>query len=134
MKSKYEKILWERFGTPIGKMAGEPLVGVRDERSDLCASCGMMPIDGECDCSKELSEERCEGCGMPTEQCSCQDADVCPKCGMLPVNGACSCGSTMKESKNSACECGAMMEEGQKSCHECGMNQVAPPGKEKSRC
>lgn len=79
MKYSYEHILQEKFGMPIGTYAGEPLVGVRDERQLvdseeplMCSACGMMPIGG---------------------MCGCDQAEECPRCGMLPAatNTPCSC-------------------------------------------
>ena len=71
---KHDHMLQEKFGMPIGAYAGEPAVGVRDQRESelLCPSCGMMPVDGAC---------------------GCEHSDVCPKCGMMPlsVDEPCSC-------------------------------------------
>lgn len=114
--NKYDRILWERFGMPIGNMAGEPMVGVRDEREDLvevCPSCGMLPFDS--------------GCG-----CDSGSAEICSGCGQMVIDGTCGC---RKVTVGSSCGCG--MSEGM--C-KCGMNEgrkkkkikeVAPPGHEK---
>lgn len=105
MRTKWDKVLEERFGRPIGTYAGEPLVGVRDEREDVtemieeCKKCEMMPIEDQCGCG----EEKCEGCGMPASQCTCQSSQVCPVCGMMPVSDgpklSPSCGCGMHEGK-----------------------------------
>lgn len=100
MRTKWDRILEERFGRPIGTYAGEPLAGVRDEREDLpetieeCKKCEMLPIEDQCGCG----EEKCEGCGMTASQCTCPQSDVCPVCGMmkvpmgLSIGPSCSCG------------------------------------------
>jgi len=74
---KYERMLQEKFGMPIGSYAGEPAIGVRDQREGdleelLCPGCGMMPVGGSC---------------------GCEQSEVCPRCGMMPlaVDAPCSC-------------------------------------------
>lgn len=89
--SRISRILRERFGDPIGSYAGEPLIGVRDEASDVCSSCGMMPIDGECGCEAQVCD-----CGKPVEQCECsghmhEGVEPCSECGMLEVDESCGC-------------------------------------------
>ena len=85
MSSAYDKMLMEKFGMPIGTYAGEPLVGVRDERRLVdaeepltCAACGMMPIAGSC---------------------GCDQAEECPRCGMMPPTADAVCSCTMSEAK-----------------------------------
>ena len=110
MRNRIDNILEERFGKPIGDYAGEPLVGVRDEREESinvsevieeCKTCEMLPVEDQCGCG----EEKREGCGMPVSQCSCPRQDVCPMCGMmriptgLSMGPSCSCG--MYEGKGS---------------------------------
>lgn len=90
----YSELLREKFGEPIGMMAGQPMVGVRDERADVCPHCGELPVDGVC------------GCGSQ-----------CPKCAELPVNDSCGCG--LREGEKMCDEC-YMNEE---MC-ECGMNEA----------
>ena len=128
MKSDFNRLLREKFGEPIGMMAGQSMIGVRDERSDACPSCGMMPIGGSCGCSNEAVEV-CDGCGMPASDCACAEADACPVCSMMPVGDSCGCGSMHEGKEKSACECGAKVVEGE-VC-QCGINEVAPPGHEK---
>jgi len=111
MRTRLDTTLLETFGDPIGTYAGEPAVGVRDQRggmeeASVCPDCGMMPVDGQCGCSAE--------------------GDVCPSCGMMAVGGSCGCGGGVE----TACqECGM----NELEC-ECGYNQsldeVAPPGYE----
>jgi len=94
MKKDYNWLIIEKFGAPIGSMAGEPMVGVRDERESVCPDCGMMSINGQC------------GCG-----------ESCPHCKEMPVGGSCGC---MNESAEKSCdECG-MNEE---MCECGGMNE-----------
>jgi len=77
---KYEKMLQEKFGMPIGTYAGQPMVGVRDEGGEelLCSGCGMMPVGGSC---------------------GCEDSDVCPRCGMMPPADDQPCSCAMAEAK-----------------------------------
>jgi hypothetical protein len=90
----YSELLKEKFGEPIGMMAGQPMVGVRDERTDVCPHCGELPIDGIC------------GCG-----------DQCPQCAEMPVDNSCGCG--LREAEKTCDECG-MKEE---VC-ECSMSEA----------
>ena len=76
----YSKLLNEKFGESIGSMAGQPMVGVRDERDGVCPHCGEMPVGGSCGCGSE-----------------------CPSCGEMPVGGSCGCG--LREAEKT-CECG----------------------------
>jgi hypothetical protein len=73
MGNNHKKLL-ERFGEPIGALAGTSMIGVRDEREDLdiCPDCGMLPIGG---------------------QCGCQKKEPCSACSMMPanVNSGCEC-------------------------------------------
>lgn len=70
--TKFDKILRERFGDPIGSYAGDAPVGVRDlDDVEVCEDCGMMPVEGVC------------GCGG--------DVSPCDKCNMLEVAGSCGC-------------------------------------------
>jgi hypothetical protein len=77
---RLRKILQETFGEPIGSYAGEIIVGVRDEK--VCPACGMMLVDGQCECNQ---------------------AETCSSCGMLPVEAECNCGSS---SLGESCNCG----------------------------
>ena len=45
MRNRLDNILEERFGKPIGDYAGEPLVGVRDEREE---SINVSEVIEEC--------------------------------------------------------------------------------------
>lgn len=127
MRTKYDRLLNEKFGMPIGMMAGQSLAGVHDERDEMvCSECGMMPIGGTCGCGSNVGS--CEGCGLSADQCTCDSAGVCPMCGMMPqkIEKACSCG--LSEGKKGMCgECG--MREAMCQCG--GMKEVAPPGHEK---
>ena len=114
MKSKnISKTLQERFGDPIGSYAGNAPVGVRSEITETCLGCGMLPIDGQCDCNISACE-----CGMPIDQCECENyshgmyesAEPCAECGMLEI-------------ENEGCGCTHMAEN--------DLEEVAPPGKEK---
>ena len=72
-----------KFGMKIGQLPGIKTfgsVGVRNKETNdaldlVCKSCGIMPIQGKCDCDT---------------------SDECPVCGQMPVdlNSSCSCGST----------------------------------------
>lgn len=91
MNKNLEKILLEMFGDPIDSKFGMKIgqlpgiktfgsVGVRNKETNddldlVCKSCGIMPIQGKCDCDT---------------------SDECPVCGQMPVdlNSSCSCGST----------------------------------------
>lgn len=91
MNKNLEKILLEMFGDPIDSKFGIKIgqlpgiktfgnVGVRNKETNdaldlVCKSCGIMPIQGRCDCDT---------------------SDECPVCGQMPVdlNSSCSCGST----------------------------------------
>lgn len=115
--NKYDRILWERFGMPIGTMAGEPMVGVRDEREDLaevCPSCGMLPVEKSCGCESS-SAEICSGCGQMVIDGQCG-------CSKIEPSGGCGCGMA-----EGMCECG--MYEGRRLKKK--MKEVAPPGHEK---
>jgi len=109
MNARSIKMLFEKFGDPIGSYAGEPAAGVRDEDESMvetCPACNMLPVDGNCGC-----EENCDGCGIPVSQCDCEETSkVCPACGMMSttVNTPCSCG----------------ISEGSSTCSECGMNEA----------
>jgi hypothetical protein len=142
MKNDYSELLSEKFGEPIGMSAGEPMIGVRDERGDICSSCGMMPIESSCGCDAEESVEACAGCGEAIDQCMCgEDEDVCSSCGMMPVDGSCGCGESCPRCNQMPVggSCGCIMGEAAKACSqcgmkemcECGMTEVAPPGHEK---
>jgi len=94
MKNKH---LIETFGDPIGSYAGTSAVGARD-LGEPCESCKMMPhVDHGCGC--EVEEEMCTGCGMPVDQCVCQDSDVCPSCGMMNLEPGAPCSCVMSEAK-----------------------------------
>lgn len=114
MKHGHDRMLQELFGMSIGSYAGEPMVGVRDERNllgnscDVCPGCGTMPIDGVCDC--QASQGCCAGCGLESAECECEESDVCPSCGM------------MSSSPDMPCSCG--MSDGR-------LMEKAPPGHEK---
>lgn len=95
-KIDYDRVLLEKFGDPIGSYAGEPLMGVRDERNEgVCPDCGMMPVGGSCGCG---SEEKCS-CGKPVSMCDCEGhthgmsegTEPCSECGMYEVEGTCGC-------------------------------------------
>ena len=91
MNKNLEKILLEMFGDPIDSKFGTKIgqlpgiktlgsAGVRNKETNdaldlVCKSCGIMPIQGKCDCDT---------------------SDECPVCGQMPVdlNSSCSCGST----------------------------------------
>ena len=91
MNKNLEKILLEMFGDPIDSKFGMKIgqlpgiktfgsVGVRNKETNdaldlVCKSCGIMPIQGKCDCDTSYE---------------------CPVCGQMPVdlNSSCSCGST----------------------------------------
>lgn len=95
--------LIEMFGEPIGALAGEPAVGVRDERMS-CRSCGMMPVDLEadgCGCGyeEEQLDDMCHGCSMPVDQCCCEESNVCPACGMMSLEPGGECTCVMSEAK-----------------------------------
>ena len=88
------------FGDPIGSYAGESMVGARDA-SAPCSECGMMPLEIEaapCSCGAQESapDKMCDGCGMPVDQCVCDQASTCPACGMMPLElgGGCECSMT----------------------------------------
>jgi len=111
MRTKLDTILLETFGDPIGTYAGEPAVGVRDQRggmeeASVCPDCGMMAVGGQCGCSAE--------------------GDVCPSCGMMAVGGSCGCGGGVE----TACqECG--MNELECECsYNQNLDEDAPPGYE----
>jgi hypothetical protein len=112
MNMKVYRKLNERFGLPIGRYAGEPLVGVRDERMvEPCPHCGMLSVNGTCGCEHEH--------------------DVCEKCGMMPQNVESTCECGLMEGSSTCSQCGMS----EATC-ECGMNEndmeeVAPPGHEK---
>jgi hypothetical protein len=130
--SKYDKILWERFGTPIGMMAGQSLVGVRDERSeadDVCPSCNMLSVGGMCGCD-EVSEasDVCPQCGMMTVNGVCGCGEECPYCQQMPTAGSCGCSMSgvdkpglyaMKTEEASE----EYLKEASKTCDQCGMNE-----------
>ena len=74
---KYEKILEEAFGEPIGSYAGDAPVGVRNEiSSEVCPDCGMMHIDNSCGCDHSDKQD---------------DGEICPDCGMQIMDGSCGC-------------------------------------------
>lgn len=86
---KFSRLVEERFGPEfrkIGVFAGEPAVGVRDERDDMeCTECGMMKIEGACGCAGHEEGNVCAGCGMmPIDgSCGCDHSeDACQTCGM----------------------------------------------------
>lgn len=137
MKTKYERIIEENFGMPLDydakigtkigdDYAGEPAVGVRDMREEgICAECGTMPVEGECECGCMTEEEMCSGCGMNMSDCMCgveTDSDACPMCSMLPVNNSCGCDSSYEIEEPNLCSCGANLNEGE-IC-ECEMNEA----------
>jgi|GEM_PF-2970694 len=99
MKKNIEKTLLEMFGDPIDPVFGTKVgdmkdikkvgaVGVRDmhgdELGEVCQSCGMMSIDGVCDCDDQeeievvdLQPKGCSVCGMMST-----DIDNPTGCGM----------------------------------------------------
>jgi tetrahydromethanopterin S-methyltransferase subunit C len=88
MNKNLEKTILEMFGEPIGKVPGITTVGAagvrnmsEDDLGDVCPSCGMMSVDG---------------------QCACLMRDVCPMCGMMPPAIDRSCGCAMTEAKKEA--------------------------------
>ena len=120
MRNSYiSRRLQERFGDPIGSYAGDAPVGVRsvqETKDGVCDCCGLMPIDGECACSKKddgtmtldhggnmasiyEAAMPCDECGMMTvegEGCGCTHTDEaampCEGCGMMAVEGeGCGC-------------------------------------------
>ncbi len=104
-----EKTILEMFGEPIGKVPGITIVGAvgvrnmgEDDLGDVCPSCGMMSVDGQCACPQNSMEPSCEGCGMTASQCSCPMRDVCPMCGMMPPAIDRPCGCAMTEAKKKA--------------------------------
>lgn len=106
MNKNLEKTILEMFGEPIGKVPGITTVGAvgvrnmsEDDLGDVCPSCGMMSVDGQCACPQNSMEPSCEGCGMPASQCSCPMRDVCPMCGMMPPAIDRPCGCAMTEAK-----------------------------------
>lgn len=127
--------LQEVFGEPIGSYAGDAPAGVRSEAA-TCPDCGMMPIDGSCDCDHSSGEDEggvCGGCGMMVVdgRCGCSHAaQVCPDCGMMPIGGNCGCGmQVMTSSPASSCNCGGTMTQG--TC-QCGTNEAKKKGPSKS--
>jgi hypothetical protein len=52
-KKSTSNIIQERFGDPIGSYAGDAPIGVRDE-PEVCPECGMMSIDGNCECNDNI--------------------------------------------------------------------------------
>ena len=99
---KAKDYLAETFGDPIGSYAGEAPAGVADERAfgEVCAKCNMMPQDLESGCGCEAMEhDACEMCGMPIDQCACQQMMTCPKCGMMPSEPGSECTCAMAEAK-----------------------------------
>lgn len=126
MRNKnFKKNLQEIFGDPIGSYAGDAPVGVRDER------------------------QKCNECGLSTEDCLCSGSFVCPDCGMMTVDGSCGCqektcgcgetdGHCQCDKKNSymneactggcsfgSCTCKA---EGVEPCDQCGMMEIEGEG------
>jgi hypothetical protein len=91
--------LAETFGEPIGSYAGNAPTGVMDTREAgmPCEECGMMSqsVESDCGCGG-MESEMCGMCGMPADQCSCEQASVCPMCGMMPLEleGPCTCAMT----------------------------------------
>lgn len=108
-------MLQEKFGDPIGSYAGEPTMGVRDERNEgVCPDCGMMPVGGSCGCGGAVGLAVCD-CGSPPDQCDCEGHiheghEPCSECGMYEVEGSCGC-THMSEVD--------------------GLEEVTPPGHEK---
>ena len=98
---KTRDYLTEMFGDPIGSYAGMAPVGVADvrEMAEPCSECGMMPMTSESDCGCGGGTEMCEMCGMPVDQCSCQQASACPACGMMPLELGAPCECAMTEAK-----------------------------------
>lgn len=80
MKSKYSRLLNEKFGEPIGAIPGITsvgVVGVRDDSiEETCPNCQMLPTNSGCDCDHSSGED---------------DGMVCTGCGMMVVNGSCGC-------------------------------------------
>lgn len=80
----YAKLLSEKFGEPIGSYAGQPVVGVRDERTK-CPECGSTyAIDGD-----EPESLLCHDCGSTyskTGKLLNVYEVVCGKCGLIHVN------------------------------------------------
>jgi hypothetical protein len=129
MTTKISRVLQEKFGDPIGRYAGTPMVGVQDEAgADVCPDCGMLPVEGQCGCSGEEASDEwyktdppsktiCRGCGgeMSTDSgCGCnrmhEGTEPCSECGMYEVEGSCGC---------------THMDEGD------DLEEVTPPGHEK---
>lgn len=107
--------LREAFGDPIGSYAGDAPVGVRSiiQDGNVCPSCNMMPVGGQCGCDEVTSGEELCDCGMPVNRCECEGhmheaVEPCVECGMYEVEGSCGC--THNESE---------------------LEEVTPPGKEK---
>lgn len=139
MKKNLEKSLVEMFGMPIGAYAGEPMVGVRDEREDemdeiggICPDCDMMVVDDQCGCD-DLEHDEYSMDDEPLKLAIVepvqiepltikldlddmsddvhQEEKACPNCGMISVDGAmCGCGhSDYKEETCSGCGMPASM-------------------------
>jgi hypothetical protein len=130
MKKNLEKTLVEMFGDPIdpkfGVKVGETpgitsvgAVGVRDLRDEgddfgkVCPDCGMMMIDGQCGCNKDMHSGVCDKCKMMEPEIELSKPSC--GCGMVESHSMCDdCGK-------SPCECG--MNEADKACSECGMDE-----------
>lgn len=106
---KYEQILEEAFGEPLKVAVTEPVnvkISLDNEfEEDICPTCGMMMIDGKCDCS---DAEICPSCGMMhttiEDSCSCEmdhEAKMCRGCGM-PQN-MCMCKDQIQDMDEASC-------------------------------
>lgn len=130
---RFSRRLQETFGEPIGKYAGNAPVGVPSVVSQ-CPSCGMLPIDGKCDCDHSGGGDEgavCQGCGMMVVagKCGCDHGEAtCPSCGMMPVGGKCGCTSDLGSSSKCSCGGGGLTQG--KAC-QCGMNEAKGKGPSK---
>lgn len=105
--NRFSRKLQEIFGEPIGSYAGSAPVGVANE-VEPCLSCGMMPINGMCDCDHKVEDDTiCKGCGMMVIDGACACTHATPEPSQVTAS-TCSCGGGMTQGK--MCQCGGVYE------------------------